>query len=304
MKIDYVFPCVFNDDPEWQKTYIEEMKKNGQLPILDHPRFRSFNIEKYILRSIEKYASWIDKVFIILSSESQIRDWMNTDKIRIIYHKEFIPEEFLPTFNSSTIEMFLHNIPDLSEYFIYGNDDMFFCNNVEISDFFENGLPCLGYVKDEFKKVETPYFRRCFNSMKLACDTLGDKDWIENQYMYYANHMCEPKLKSTDKMLYENNKDLIHSRITKFRNQGNFIQYTGSYWQIVSNKYVYKNIPHIYLDMQDKNIDDICNFIDNKIHNYKMFCVNDNVIRSTEEGNKKIINTFEKLFTEKSKYEN
>ena len=42
--------------------------------------------------------------------------------------KQFIPNNFLPTFNSCTIEMFIGNIKGLSEYFIYGNDDMFFVN--------------------------------------------------------------------------------------------------------------------------------------------------------------------------------
>ena len=36
-----------------------------------------------------------------------------------------MPQQCLPTFNSTTIEMFLPKIPDLAEHFIYGNDDMY-----------------------------------------------------------------------------------------------------------------------------------------------------------------------------------
>ena len=42
--------------------------------------------------------------------------------------------EFLPTFNSTTIETMPHYIPNLSEHFIYFNDDMFLIKPTKISD--------------------------------------------------------------------------------------------------------------------------------------------------------------------------
>ena len=40
-------------------------------------------------------------------------------------HREIIEQEYLPTFNSHVIEANLHKIPNLSEHFIYFNDDVF-----------------------------------------------------------------------------------------------------------------------------------------------------------------------------------
>lgn len=47
------------------------------------------------------------------------------DKIRIVNESEFIPAEYLPTFNSAVIEAFLDRIPGLSDYFMYTMDDVF-----------------------------------------------------------------------------------------------------------------------------------------------------------------------------------
>ena len=49
----------------------------------------------------------------------------NHSKIRILRHEDYIPKQYLPTFNSNTIEMNYHRIRDLSENFIIFNDDTF-----------------------------------------------------------------------------------------------------------------------------------------------------------------------------------
>ena len=36
----------------------------------------------------------------------------------------------------------MHRIEGLSEHFVYFNDDMFLLKKTEVSDFFEDGLPC------------------------------------------------------------------------------------------------------------------------------------------------------------------
>ena len=54
-------------------------------------------------------------------------EWLNTKhpKLNIVCHEDFIPQKFLPTFNSHTIEWNFHRIPGLTEQFVYFNDDMF-----------------------------------------------------------------------------------------------------------------------------------------------------------------------------------
>ena len=49
--------------------------------------------------------------------------------------------EYLPTFNINSIELNFHRIPELSDQFVYFNDDMFLISLVQKSDFFENEKP-------------------------------------------------------------------------------------------------------------------------------------------------------------------
>ena len=79
-------------------------------------RTRNWNFLKYWFRSIEKNLPWINKLFFIVQDKDHIPDWLNTDyeKLRVVYHDEYIPKELLPTFNSLTIVMYINLIKDLS----------------------------------------------------------------------------------------------------------------------------------------------------------------------------------------------
>ena len=58
-------------------------------------------------------------------------DMKGTIKVRdLVNHKDYIPEQFLPTYNSVVIERYLHRIPDLAEHFVYFNDDFYIINNI------------------------------------------------------------------------------------------------------------------------------------------------------------------------------
>ncbi len=94
-------------------------------------RFINCNELKYSLRSVEKFAPWIRNIIIV--TDNQIPDWLDVSnpKIRIVNHSDILPEMALPTFNASAIETSLHKIPDLSEHFLFANDDMFFGNHVD-----------------------------------------------------------------------------------------------------------------------------------------------------------------------------
>ena len=65
-KIDIVIPYVNGIDPEWQKIH-NIYRKN-----VDYTRFDGHDILKYVLRSIDKYLPWINKVHLLVMQESQI----------------------------------------------------------------------------------------------------------------------------------------------------------------------------------------------------------------------------------------
>ena len=60
----------------------------------------------------------------------------------VVFHKDIFDSNCTyPTFNSNTIECYLHKIPHLTEVFIYLNDDVFLRNILIENLFFENRLP-------------------------------------------------------------------------------------------------------------------------------------------------------------------
>lgn len=138
--IDLVYLWVNGNDPKWiakRKACMGELstdEENCKGRYADNDELR------YSLRSVEKYAPWIRKIFIV--TDNQIPDWLDTShpKIRIVDHTEILPTECLPCFNSVVIEHHLHRIPGLSEHFLYANDDMYINQPVTPDTFYAKDL--------------------------------------------------------------------------------------------------------------------------------------------------------------------
>ncbi|RZF40440.1 hypothetical protein LSTR_LSTR013902 [Laodelphax striatellus] len=91
---------------------------------------------RYSLRSLEMYAPWVRKVFLV--TNGQIPSWLELEnpKLSVITHEMIFPNRsHLPTFSSPAIETHLHRIPGLSEKFLYLNDDILFGDHVLPEDF-------------------------------------------------------------------------------------------------------------------------------------------------------------------------
>jgi hypothetical protein len=98
----------------------------------------------YCVASLRKYAPWIRNIYVV--TDNQVPDFLTPEiqkkyHIHIVDHKEIFKsyEWALPTFNSMSIETAIWRIPDLSERFIYLNDDFILCSPVDRNDFFQNG---------------------------------------------------------------------------------------------------------------------------------------------------------------------
>ena len=118
-KIDFVIPWVDGSDPEWlaeKRIYKPDMPD-------DAVRYRDWDILRYWFRGVEKYAPWVNKIHFI--TWGHLPEWMNPEckKLNIVNHRDYIPEKYLPTFSSHTIELNIHRIKGLSQQFIYFNDD-------------------------------------------------------------------------------------------------------------------------------------------------------------------------------------
>ncbi|MEO9870107.1 Stealth CR1 domain-containing protein [Ekhidna sp.] len=133
--IDLVYTWVDGDD----LTYRKLVNKYSEKPIdLNPERTRDiYEMIKYSLRSVEKYAPWINHIYIF-TCRPQRPNWLKSDhpKISVIHHDEVFDPEDVPTFNYNLIESYIHKIPGLSDDFIYLNDDFLFGSNVSPQDFY------------------------------------------------------------------------------------------------------------------------------------------------------------------------
>lgn len=144
-QIDFVITWVDGNDPAWQKEKRDFLQKSlaPDEEVDDRPqRYRDWENLRYWFRGVEQYANWVHKIYFV--TWGHVPDWLDltNPKLVIVNHKDYMPKEGLPTYNSSALEINLHRIKGLNERFVYFNDDIFIVKNVQPSDFFKNGLPC------------------------------------------------------------------------------------------------------------------------------------------------------------------
>lgn len=202
--VDLVYLWVNGNDPEWlakRDAFIGKTTEDS--PVNCKGRYANNDELKYSLRSIELYAPWIRKIFIV--TDNQVPEWLDTSnpKIQIVDHSEILPPESLPCFNSSLIEAFMYRIPGLSEHFLYANDDMFLNREVCMNDFFTSqGLPIVRLTPKPFRKLRwflREKIRR--KPLKNFSRTIGNAARIvEKKYgIYYTgmtHHNIDAYLKS------------------------------------------------------------------------------------------------------------
>lgn len=173
--IDYVFSWVDSEDPDWRKLF-EKYRPQETSDASSASRFVARNDLKYALRSVEKYAPWVRRIYVLTNCAKP--KWLKSDSGKLVWvdHTEVFDESELPTFNSHAIEATLHRIPGLAEHFIYSNDDFFLMRPTGKADFFyANGiartrLEPYGMVNGKAKCGQPDYLNGALNSANLIFD--------------------------------------------------------------------------------------------------------------------------------------
>lgn len=177
LPIDVVFTWVEDKDPVWQAKYRTANNQVTTPPGLystDSARFSNHNELYYSVHSVEKFMPWVQTIYIVTDAQSP--PWLseqNHPKIKIIDHTEIIDKQYLPTFNSHVIEANLHKIPNLSEHFIYFNDDVFVARPLKAEHFFRaNGIASLFVAAKRLsamqqKGIMTPTLAASLNGIGL-----------------------------------------------------------------------------------------------------------------------------------------
>jgi hypothetical protein len=168
--VDAVYTWVNHADPDWQSFWLETFPDEE----FDPDRYTSNDELRYSLRSLNKYAPWLNKIYIVSNCSKPV--WLNdAEKVEWVKHEDIFPDvSVLPTFNSHAIETCLHRINGLSENFIYLNDDFILSQPCLPSDFFDETGRSLAYfesygmVADCHQDEDLPdYLRAAKNSRAL-----------------------------------------------------------------------------------------------------------------------------------------
>ena len=291
-KIDYVFPYVTINDSNWQKLYRECLTGKESDFVSGFQRFRDNGLLKYLFRSLEKYLPWLNKVHMIVMSESQIPNWINRKNVHIIYHSEFIPKKFLPAFSSSLIETFLPFLPEVEEKFIYGNDDLIPCRLLSKNKFFRGNIPCYSInIRDFSFNAPGDNLRR--NAFNLIMGKKQNKRVVNTQHSTISY-----RLSSLKKCFKKYKNDILKS-VSRFREEQNINQYIYSFYQMMEDNIF--NIPQKIFSYSVRPAL-IEKLLLNNFNKYDYICLNDEIEMENKDWNK-ILFKFESLLPNKSKYE-
>lgn len=318
--VDLVYLWVDGSDKDWLEKKNRYLPKDEQLSIeaTDKCRSRDNNELKFSLRSIEKHLSWINHIYIV--TDNQIPKWLDLSnpKISVVFHKDFMPTEILPTFNSNVIEQYLYKIEGLSEHFLYANDDVFVNADLTPNFFFTpDGKPIIRFQQSLCQKR--------INSSPYAVSVLKMQKLIEEKYDKFFDLEPHHNIDSYTKTLCANcQKEFANeykiSEQNRFRKNNDIQRSIIGFYGIATNQAELKIIPRaefhlpfgtkllnkligkyridsIYLGVSKSKIQKRFEYV-----NPKLFCLNDTenvTIQNRTNANKLMWN----LFTKKSLFE-
>ena len=338
-QVDAVVLWVDGGDPVWIAEKNKHLGKTESTIDASAVRYRDWGILKYWFRAIEKNMSWINRVFFV--TNGQFPEWLNLkcSKLRFVRHSDYMPEEYLPTFSANPIELNLHRIDDLSEHFVFFNDDMFVMNAVEESDFFQNGLPKYPaslhsivplsgkseeimshiYVNDMTlinKNFNIKELRKngkiWFNPVKVGLRNALISAFLANHNGYvgfYNHHLPVPFRKSTLQEVWRKEGKVLHeTSMNKFRSATDVNQYLFRYWELARQSFVpiqERKLGRYFVIHND--IEELKNILED--YKGKMICLNDSDIDDACDDEtfnsirSELVNDFQSKFPEKSIFE-
>lgn len=300
-KVDIVYMWVDGSDTEWRKTREQtynqiENKSSLEWHANVEWRFRNNNELKYSLRSLEKNFPNHGNVYLI--TNWQIPDFLDTTSwIQVIFHQDFMRAESLPSFNSKSIESYIPSISRLSELFLCMNDDFFFWDTFQITDFY-NQKPIYYFhpvvkrtlelkwwmiIQDQFlKEAYTDYV--CTNAWSChAPKAIIKQDFLEmkSEFEHHFNHVQNSKFRNAE------NPSLLANFYPR--------------WMVHKEKWIYGWTKWWYVESHHKDFDEISE----TFYSEPFFCINDtwHHVNNDDVGLIKIGNFLEKMFPEKSSFE-
>ena len=310
MDIDLVYFWVDGNDPKWRAKHDAFCgKTSGTVETNGINRFANNDELKYSLRSVAMYAPWIRKIFII--TDDQVPVWLDTSNpnVKIIDHKDILPAESLPCFNSCLIGHYAYRTPGLAEHFLLGNDDTYINGEVAPGDFFtSDGLPIVRLRRMYFRKLRWSFrenvrkktlsnYRR---TLQRASQLVSDK--FGHYYTGIPHHNINALLKSVCRDVAENimRDEFVANNKNHIRNDDDVQNVVFSYVALAEKRgklrYVTDKESMIVKIHKDKHYE--------RLDKYRpmLFCMNDSEY-ANDRGRAMAKAYLEKRFPDKSEFE-
>ena len=325
--IDFIMIWVDGNDPEWQKE--KRKYQPGDAADDREIRYRDWDNLQYWFRAVEKFAPWVNRIHFVTCGH--LPKWLNLEhpKLNIVKHSDFIPDEYLPTFNSHTIELNLHRIKGLSEHFVYFNDDTFLNAKVKPEDFFNGGKPVDRLIISALCPSEDATSTIIYNNVRIINKHFSKKEllkkhWRQLFYPFYGldglktyltlpfnvftgfqnDHLPNAYTKSLFEEVWNCESEILKDTCKdKFRSEQNVSQYIMRYWNLAKGNVSPCSYRHgkIFIIDSDEN-DELLHAISKE--KYKMICFNDSYKGNHFEVVKQNLNeALDKVLPKKCCYE-
>ena len=238
--IDIVLPWVDGDDPDHirhRNQFCTDYGETSREDVGGNSRFQSLGEIRYCIESINLYAPFIRKIFIVTDGQDPLLDEYMSSKfpgghipMEIVDHKVIFRgyEGYLPVFNSRAIEAMIWRIPDLSEHFILMNDDFMFIKDASPEDFFRDGktvcyakrrLTCWSRFIGLFRPHSKGHKRISFKESMMNAARIMNR---RNSYLYLG-HTPRALKRSFYEDFFTKREDVMRRNISyRFRDSHQF----------------------------------------------------------------------------------
>ena len=263
--IDAVITWVDGSDKEYKKR----LEKHLTTPTNYKKQYLQANEIEYCVKSILKFAPFVRKIFIVTDSQKPsfrgLEDLIVNNKVKVVDHKEIFKgyEKYLPTFNIRSIDAVLHRIEDLSEMFVYFNDDVFLINKIREEDWFvENKVVLMGKWAKSYSinpiKVLSGKFKKAFGlrpSFNASQSKAANLSGFKKEY-FKSYHTARPQIKSLIKEFYHKNPGSLIDQIKyRFRHYNQFMPYSLCWHLLIKeNRAIIKGVKELKEIQQTKNL--------------------------------------------------
>lgn len=237
--IDVVISWVDGNDPAHKskiQPYLSPKVRKSE-DIAGPTRYGSVGEVFYCVASIFRFAPFVRKIFIITDHQNPNLDTFihknfpeSTIQIEIIDHTVLFRgyEQFLPVFNSRAIETCTYRIPDLSENYVYFNDDFFLVRPIRPEDWYiDNKIVAYGH----WRSILLDKLLWLIKPLKNGHKPVGFKDSmllsalkLKRKWTYFhLEHIPHPLKKSVLEAFFTKNQELFLANIShKFRSAKQF----------------------------------------------------------------------------------